>query len=175
VEIAANAAQAMTCRFDVVVAAHVRMEGMGIVGALAEDSDAVLDPEFQPRFGVMDALNDGIERARRAVKSERLLFRGPRPLQPVMGMTVVVVEGQLTTPWKALAAATAVQEAGAAGVVVAAPVCTQFIQDLYSAKRVELVCPSVLMDPAGHPQPFGDPQDPSAERLRSIVVAREAA
>jgi len=34
---------------------------------------------------------------------------------------------------------------------------------------------SVVLDEAGHPRPFGDPQDPSAERLRSIVVARQAA
>jgi hypothetical protein len=32
-----------------------------------------------------------------------------------------------------------------------------------------------VLDPAGHPHPFGDPEDPSAERLRSIVVARQAA
>ncbi len=175
VEIAASAAKAMSCPFDVIVASHVRLEGTGIVGALAEDSDAVLDPEFQPRFGVMEALNQGIDNARRAVKSERLLFRGPRPLRAVTGMTVVIVDGQLTTPWKTLAAATAVEEARAAGVVVAAPLGTQLVHDLIMAKRVDFVCPSVLPDPAGHPHPFGDPRDPSAERLRSIVVAREAA
>ena len=175
VEIAANVAKAMSCPFDVIVASHVRVEGTGIVGAMAEDADAVLDPEFQPGFGVIDALNQGMENARRAIKSERLLFRGPRPLRAVTAMTVVVVDGQLTTAWKTLAAASAAEEAGAAGVIIAAPVSTQLVHDLMVAKRVDFVCPSVLADPAGHPHPFGDPGDPSAERLRSIVVAREAA
>jgi hypothetical protein len=43
------------------------------------------------------------------------------------------------------------------------------------AYKFEFVCPTVVLDPEGHPRPFGDPQDPSAERLRSIVVARQAA
>jgi len=175
VEIAANASKTMDAMFDVIVAAHVRMEGLGIIGALAEDGEAVLDPEFQPRFGLIEALNEAIDRARRAVKSERLLFRGPRPLRSVEGMNVVVVDGHLTSPWKVLAAVEAVRQLGPANVLVGAPVSTQPVQDLLGARRVDFVCPSVLMDPGGHPHPFGDPQDPSAERLRSIVVAREAA
>ncbi|MGD8726685.1 MAG: hypothetical protein PVH40_03520 [Gemmatimonadales bacterium] len=175
VEVAANASKAMSAEFDVIVAAHVRLEGLGIIGALAEDGDAVLDSEFQPRFGMIDALNEAIDRARRAVKSERLLFRGPRPLRSVEGRNVVIVDGHLTSPWKVLAAVEAVRQAGPANVIVGAPVSTHPVQDLLIARRVEFVCPSVLMDPGGHPHPFGDPQDPSAERLRSIVVAREAA
>jgi predicted phosphoribosyltransferase len=124
---------------------------------------------------MIDALNEAIDRARRAVKSERLLFRGPRPLRSVEGRNVVIVDGHLTSPWKVLAAVEAVRQAGPANVIVGAPVSTQPVQDLLIARRVEFVCPSVLMDPGGHPHPFGDPQDPSAERLRSIVVAREAA
>jgi hypothetical protein len=49
------------------------------------------------------------------------------------------------------------------------------VQERIRARKYDLVCPSILLDPGGHPRPFGDPQDPSAERLRSIVVARQAA
>ncbi len=175
VEVAAGASKAMGCSFDVIVAAHVRVENLGIIGAVAEDADAVLDPDFHPRFGVMDALNEGIDKARRAVKTERLLFRGPRPLRSVEGMNVVVVDGHLVSPWKVLAAVDAVRKMEPATVLAAAPVATQAVQDRLRARRIELVCPAVLMDAAGHANPFGDPQDPSAERLRSIVVAREAA
>jgi predicted phosphoribosyltransferase len=175
VEIAANASRAMTCPFDVIVAGTVRLEGLGVIGAVAEDSDAVLDPEFHPRFGIMEALNEAIDRARRAIKTERLLFRGLRPLRPVTGLNVVIVDGHLTSPWKVLAAAEAIREGEPASVVAAAPISTQSVQERLRARRVEFICPSVLLDPAGHPRPFGDPQDPSAERLRSIVVAREAA
>jgi predicted phosphoribosyltransferase len=50
VEIAANAAKALSCPFDVIVGAHVRIEGHGLVGAIAEDGDAVTDPAFTPKF-----------------------------------------------------------------------------------------------------------------------------
>jgi predicted phosphoribosyltransferase len=173
VEVAANVAKAMQCHFDVIVAAQIRMDGLGVIGAVAEDADAVLDPAFQPRFGIMQALDTAIDRARRAVKGERLLFRGHRPMRSAGGMYVVVVEGQMTSPWKILAAVEALREHQPEGIIVAAAVSTQSVQELLLARRIEFACPTVLLDPSGHPHPFGDPQDPSAERLRSIVIARE--
>jgi predicted phosphoribosyltransferase len=175
VEVAASVAQGLQCHFDVVVAGNVRLEGLGIIGAVAEDGDAVLDPGFSPRFGVMEALEEAIGKARRAVKSERLLFRGQRPLRSPEGMSVVVVDGQITAPWKALASAEVMRQLGAESVAITAPVSTKAVQELLLARRIDFICPSILLDPGGHSQPFGDPQDPSAERLRSIVVAREAA
>ncbi len=175
VEVAAHASKAMGCEFDVIVGAHVRLEEHGIIGAIAEDSDAVLDAEFHPTFGAMDALNAAIDKARRAVKTERLLFRGQRAIRSVKGKNVVVVDGNLTCPWKTLAAVEAIQSGGPSRVFVAAAVATRLVQEKLRARRVEFICPSVVLDAKGHQQPFGDPQDPSAERLRSIVVAREAA
>jgi predicted phosphoribosyltransferase len=165
----------MGCQFDVIVAAQVRLGDLGIVGAVAEDSDAVLDINFQPRFGMMDDLNEAIDKARRAVKTERLLFRGQRPLRSVEGANVIVVDGHPTSPWKVLAAAEAASGMGALRVLIGAPVGTMDVQNRIRARRLEFVCPAVVKEPGGHPKPFGDPQDPSAERLRSIVVAREAA
>jgi putative phosphoribosyl transferase len=175
VEVAANVAKAMGCNFDVVVAAHIRMEELGTVGAIAEDSSAVLDPEYEPYFKDAQVLGEAIDDARRAVKTERLLFRGTRALREVRGQNVVIVDGYVTSPWKLLAAVEAIKPGEPAYIMVAAPVGTQPVQEKVRAQRLQFVCPSVLMDPAGHPLPFGDPQDPSAERLRSIVVAREAA
>lgn len=175
VEVAANAAKAMGCEFDVIVSAHIRFDNLGIIGAIAEDADAVLDKDFQPRFGMIDALNEAMEKTRRAIKTERLLFRGQRPLRKLEGANVVIVEGNATSPWKALAAANAIQSMMPSRIFIGAPVSTQSVQDLVRARRFEFVCPTVVLDPGGHPMPFGDPQDPSAERLRSIVVARQAA
>lgn len=175
VEVAANVAKAMGCKFDVIVAAHLRMGELGIVGALAEDASAVLDQEFEPHFRDAQALSEVIDDARRAVKTERLLFRGTRALREVQGQNVVIVDGHVTKPWKLLAAVEAIKPQGPAYIMIAAPVGTLPVQEKVRARRLQFVCPSVLMDPAGHPLPFGDPQDPSAERLRSIVVAREAA
>jgi predicted phosphoribosyltransferase len=175
VEIAAAASQAMGCDFDVVVASHVRMEGLGIIGAIAEDGKAVTDAEFQPRFGMMEALEEAMDRARRAIKSERVLFRGQRPLHAISETNVVVMDGNLTSPWKALAAVEAARQEGALTVCVAAAASTSVVQEHLRNRRITLVCPAIVMDLAGHPNPFGDPVDASAERLRSIVVARQAA
>jgi putative phosphoribosyl transferase len=175
VEIAAGAAKVMSCPFDVVVGAHIRLEGLGVVGAMAEDCDAVLDPDFAPRFGVMEALNESVDRARRAIKTERLLFRGQRPLRDVEGATLVIVDGHVTSSWKMLAAAEAAESMSPLRIILAAPVGTQAVREHIAARRLEFACPSIISDPNGHPNPFGDPQDPSAERLRSIVVARQAA
>ncbi|GBD32775.1 hypothetical protein HRbin33_01749 [bacterium HR33] len=175
VEIAANAAQALNCPFDVIVGAHIRVEGLGAVGAIAEDADAVTDPDFQPGFDVLGALEEAMDRARRAIKTERLLFRGQRPIRSLEETNVAVVDGQLVSPWKALAAAHAAERLGAQKVFIAAAAATQPVQERIRARRFELICPSIILDPNGHPRPFGDSQDPSAERLRSIVVARQAA
>src|SRR6185436_359488 len=79
VEVAAAAAKAMSASFDVIIAAHIRMDET-IIGAVAEDGEAVLDPDFAPAFSQMEMLNEAIDRARRAIKAERLLFRGQRQL-----------------------------------------------------------------------------------------------
>jgi len=175
VEIAASAARGTSSTFDVIVGAHVRLDAHGIVGAIAEDADAVIDRQFQPKFELMDPLNEAIDKARRAIKSERLLFRGQRRLRELVGHNVAVIDGHAITPWKLLAAAHTARALGAQRVFVAAAVTTQPVKERVLAYKFEFVCPTVVLDPNGHPHPFGDPQDASAERLRSIVVARQTA
>jgi predicted phosphoribosyltransferase len=174
VEVAAAAAKAMSCAFDVIVGAHVRFNKL-VIGAVAEDGDAVMDPDFAPTFNEIEALNEALDSARRAIKAERLLFRGQRQLRSLEGASVVIVDGQLTSPWKVLAAAEVAQKMGADRIGIAAPVSTQPVQERIRARKFEFISPSILLDSGGHVRPFGDPEDPSAERLRSIVVARQAA
>ena len=85
------------------------------------------------------------------------------------------IDGQVTWPWKVLAAARAVEQLGAKQVVIAAPVATQAAADRIAARRYEFVCPSVVMDPKGHPAPYGDLAGDTPERLRSIMIAHQAA
>jgi predicted phosphoribosyltransferase len=175
VEIAASAAKGTSSTFDVIVGAHVRLDKHGIIGAIAEDADAVIDRQFLPKFDLLESLNEAIDRARRAVKSERLLFRGQRRLRTIEGLNVAVIDGHAVAPWKLLAAAHSVHALGAQRIFVAAAVATQAVKERVFAYKYEFVCPTVVLDETGHPHPFGDPADPSAERLRSIVVARQAA
>lgn len=175
VEIAASASQALDCAFDVVVGAQIRLVPAGVIGAIVEDGEAVLDPDFEPKFGMIDSLNEAIEQARRSIKTERLLFRGQRPIRPANDHTVYIVDANVTRAWKLLAAAGLAEKMGASRVVIATAVGTQAVKERVMARRLEFACPSIVIDPEGHPEPFGDPQDPNAERLRSIVLARQAA
>ena len=175
VEIAAAAAEAMKCKFDVVISTHVRIETDEIVGAMAEGAEAVLNQEFQPKFSSLEQLEAAFERTRRVIKQERLLFRGQRPIRMISDSSVVIIDGHVTEPWKLFAAAKRAEAMKPKRVVVAAAVSTKAVQDAIRTRRWEFVCPSVVMDGEGHQRPFGDAQDPSAERLRSIVVARQAA
>ena len=151
------------------------MQDRGVIGAVAEDADSVFDPEFQPTFSMIDAMHEAIRGTRQAIQTERLLYRGQRPMRPMEGVNVVVVDGHVTSPWKVLAAARAAQEFLPTQVVIGIPVSTQDVQERIRAQRLQFVCPSIVMDQAGHPHPFGDQQDASSIRLRSLVLARDAA
>jgi predicted phosphoribosyltransferase len=74
-----------------------------------------------------------------------------------------------------LAAAKAAEQLSAKQVVIATPVGTQAAADRIRARDYELVCPSVVVDPKGHPAPYGDMKGDTPERLRSIMIAHQAA
>lgn len=176
VEIAAEASRACGASFDVIVGASIRLgSGLAPIGGLAESSNSEMDPEFNPSFNLIPKLEDSIATARAAVNREKLLFRGPRPIRKLEGATAVLVDGQVVHPWKMLACAKAAADAGATKVVLVAAVATQVAAERLRARGFELICPSVVLDSAGHPRPFGDERDPSQERLSAIVVARQAA
>src|SRR5438067_1116685 len=61
------------------------------------------------------------------------------------------------------------------GVEIATPVGTQAAVDRIRARRYDLVCPSVVVEPKGHPAPYGDMTGETPERLRSIMIAHQAA
>ena len=123
----------------------------------------------------MEQLEAAFERTRRAIKRERLLFRGRRTIGNVSDGSVVIIDGHVTAPWKFFAAAKCAGAMKPTRVAIAAAVATRVVHDTIRTRRWEFVCPSVVMDREGHHRPFGDSRDPSAERLRSIVVARQAA
>src|SRR5207253_132133 len=74
-----------------------------------------------------------------------------------------------------LAPAKAAEQLSAKQVVIATPVGTQAAVDRIRARRYDLVCPSVVVEPKGHPAPYGDMTGETPERLRSIMIAHQAA
>src|SRR5206468_3415678 len=176
VEVAANAARAMGAQFDVLVASFIKLgSNLAPIGAMAESAPSEIDPDFQPGMNLIEKLQSAIDEARARVKQDLVLYRTQRPVKALAGRTAVVVDGQVIFPWKVLAAAKAAEVLSATRVVIATPVATDVAADRIRARRYDFVCPSVIMDAEGHPAPYGDSVGDSPERLKSIMIAHQAA
>ena len=176
VEIAANAAKAMGEPFDVLVASFIRLgSNLAPIGAIAESAPSEMDPDFLPGGNLLDKLAAAIDESRARVSQDVILYRTQRPVRKLTGRVAVIVDGQVIWPWKVLAAAKAATQFGAKLVVIATPVATQDAAERIYARRIEFVCPSVVPDKEGHPSPYGDMKGETPERLRSIMIAHQAA
>ena len=171
VEIAAHAAKAMGAQFDVLVASFIKLgTNLAPVGAMAESAPAEMDPDFQPGMNLLEKLQAAIDESRARVKQDLVLYRTQRPVKSLQGRTAIIVDGQIV-----LAAAKAAEQIGAKDVVIATPVAAQPAADRIRARQYALVCPSVMMEPEGHPSPYGDAGADAPERLKSIMIAHQAA
>jgi len=176
VEVAAHAARAMGAAFDVLVACFIRLgSNLAPIGALAEDVPAEMDPEFEPGMNLLEKLQAAIDESRARVRQDLVLYRTQRPVKQLAGRCAVIVDGQVIYPWKVLAAAKVAERLGARQVAIATPVATEAAADRIRARQYPLVCPSVVVDPKGHPSPYGDSGDDTPERLKSILIAHQAA
>jgi putative phosphoribosyl transferase len=176
VEIAANAAKAMGAQFDVLVAAFIKLgSNLAPIGAVAESAPSEMDPDFQPSGSLLDALTSAIDESRARVSQDLILYRTQRPVKALAGRIAIIVDGQVVYPWRVLAAAAAAEQLAAKQVVIATPVATQGAADRIGARHYELVCPSVVLTPDGHPAPYGDATGETPERLRAIMIAHQAA
>lgn len=176
VEIAAHASKAMGAQFDVIVASFIKLgSNLAPVGAMAESAPAEMDPDFKPGMALLDKLQSAIEESRARVRQDLVLYRTQRPVKSLVGRHAVIVDGQVIYPWKVLAAARAVETLGAKKIAIATPVATEAAADRIRARLIEFVCPTVIPETGGHPAPYGDAGGDTPERLRSIMIAHQAA
>jgi predicted phosphoribosyltransferase len=176
VEIAANAARAMGATFDVIIASYIRLgSNLAPIGAMAESAPAEMDPDFQPGMNLVEKLQSAIEESRARVRQDLVLYRTLRPIKRFEGRQIIIVDGQVIYPWKVLAAARAVTELGGRRTAIATPVASQHASERIRARGYEFVCLNVVPDDAGHPSPYGDATSDSPERLKSIMIAHQAA
>ncbi|MBO3744079.1 phosphoribosyltransferase [Actinoplanes flavus] len=118
------------------------------VGAIAEDGPPVYDPDNLRYAGVTEADLAGVLAAERAELARRIhRYRGGRPVPPVAGRTVIVIDDGLATGITAHAALRWVREQGPGRLILAAPVCAPQARDALSAEADEVVCLSA-------PDPF---------------------
>lgn len=176
VEIAAHASKAMGAQFDVIVASFIKLgSNLAPVGAMAESAPAEMDPDFKPGMALLDKLQSAIEESRARVRQDLVLYRTQRPVKSLAGRHAVIVDGQVIYPWKVLAAARAVETLGAKKIAIATPVATEAAADRIRARLIDFICPTVIPEVAGHPAPYGDAGGDTPERLRSIMIAHQAA
>ncbi|MGH7537877.1 MAG: hypothetical protein ACREMF_04535 [Gemmatimonadales bacterium] len=176
VEIAANACRAMGATFDVIVASFIRLgSNLAPVGAMAELAASEMDPDFQPGINLVEKLESAIEESRARVRRDLVLYRTHRPIKKLEGRQIIIVDGVVLYPWKVLAAARAAEELGGKRVAIATPVASTSAADRIRARRYEFISPNVLPDDGGHPTPYGDTGGDSPERLKSIMIAHQAA
>lgn len=142
VPVAYEVATSLGAELDVLVARKIGAPGqpeLGI-GAIAEGGEPIFDDGLLRRLGLTpDALDEAVQREREELQRRVRRYRGDRPLPPLEGRDVVVVDDGLATGVTARAALRALREHGPRTLVMAAPVCAPD-----SAKRLEGDADAVL-------------------------------
>lgn len=149
VPVAAEVAEALRAPLDVLVARKIGLPGQPEfgVGAIAEGGDPLLDDDVLARLGVSATdLAGTIRRERDELQRRVVHYRGDRPLPPLAGRSVVLVDDGLATGVTARASLRALRAAAPARLVLAVPVCAPDSAVALGAEADDVVC---VLQPAG--------------------------
>ena len=148
VPVASEVARALHAPLDVMVVRKIGMPGQPelAMGAIASGGILVRDPRLAPDSAAGDErFGRVIERERAELERREHAYRAGLPPLDLMNKTVVLVDDGLATGSTMLAAVRAARKAGAASVVVAAPVASDEAAALLGAEADEVI---ILQTPA---------------------------
>ncbi len=142
VPVAAAVADALAAPLDVLVVRKIGcpwQPELG-VGAIGEHGIRILQPELLRRLDLDESDLDETIRLEQVELARRVRrYRGERPMVPVRGRRVVVVDDGIATGGTARAAIEVLRDAGAAAVVLAVPVAPPAAVDELGALADQVV------------------------------------
>ncbi len=124
VPVAASLAEALGIEMDVAVVSKITLpwNTEAGYGAVAFDGSVHLKESLLPSLGLTEAeIARGIEQTREKVRRRQQLFRGERPLPPIAGRLVILVDDGLASGVTMRAAVAALRGQGAGRLIVAVP------------------------------------------------------
>jgi len=123
VPVAYEVARLLDAPLDVMLVRKLGMPGQPelAIGAIASGNVVVGEPQLTP---VIPELNDLVEAQRRELERRERAYRPGLPPLELQGRTAILVDDGLATGYTMLAAIHAARKAGAARIVVGAPVAS---------------------------------------------------
>jgi predicted phosphoribosyltransferase len=175
VPIGREIADALGAPLDVLVARRLgapRYADIGI-GAIAPGGTRLLDTMVIRMLGVTDSYVDAVTLAEREVlEREVRRLRAGRPVPPIAGRTVVLVDDGGSTRWRSRAALAALRRQRAARLVFAVPVCASDARDALAAAADVVVCPLVPERFYGAAAYYDDFSIPTDDEVRALLTRR---
>jgi putative phosphoribosyl transferase len=148
VPVAFEIAKALGAPLDVLIVRKVGAPGqkeLGI-GAITEDGHYWIDLEAAQYVGAKARdVEETLEKEREELRRRRTLYRGGRPLPPLRGRSVIVVDDGLATGATARVACAYLRQAGAAEVILAVPVAAPRAASIVQGEVDQFFC---LSEPA---------------------------
>jgi predicted phosphoribosyltransferase len=176
VPVAYQVAQALHVPLDVFVVRKLGVPGHEelAMGAIASGDVRVLNQEVLDWYRLSDADVDAVARHERAELERReQLYRGGRPLTPIEGRIVILIDDGLATGSTMRAAVEAVRRLNPSRIVVAVPVGAQDTCEQFRQIADDVVC---VLSPASFSavgQWYQDFSQTTDDEVRHLLASRD--